>query len=466
MRGMPRPEPGDRGAGGYVAFLMLSVIVVFVVVGLARGVWLTNLHNGLLALAFGLVGTYVSIERPGHRLGRLFLATGAVEAVVFLGRQVGHTGEGTRGEQWWAWLGVWPVVIALALTTLSVICFPDGRLPSPRWRPVVGVILGVTAIGATLSALWPVEYDQAGVTTVHPVNAEAPDAVVTLWSALVRPAYAGFQLLWIVAVAVRWRRAGPMARAPLAVLVAATAASAGALIAGLVVRGTPRPGILAAALVPLAMGWAVVHGQHLATYTALSWLSRAGPGAADLPTDLAHAVAETLDAPAATLWIGDDVLHAVGVWPETTGVVPPTTRAALDEAHDRQVRPIAQDGQTVGALSVARARDHRLSLTEQRLFDDLAAQGRFVIEHVGLRETAADLATARDDGRLSGLTPREREVLELMARGLSNRAICEELHLSVKTVEPAVSSIFGKLGLPVDRATNRRVLAVVAYLRT
>ena len=57
-------------------------------------------------------------------------------------------------------------------------------------------------------------------------------------------------------------------------------------------------------------------------------------------------------------------------------------------------------------------------------------------------------------------------MLELMARGRTNAAICDELHLSIKTVEPLVSSIFTKLGLHSDAATNRRVPAVLAYLRT
>ena len=56
-------------------------------------------------------------------------------------------------------------------------------------------------------------------------------------------------------------------------------------------------------------------------------------------------------------------------------------------------------------------------------------------------------------------------MLALIARGLSNAAICEELHLSVKTVEPLVSAVFSKLGLRADAGSNRRVLAALAYLR-
>ena len=57
-------------------------------------------------------------------------------------------------------------------------------------------------------------------------------------------------------------------------------------------------------------------------------------------------------------------------------------------------------------------------------------------------------------------------MLGLISRGLSNAAICDELHLSIKTVEPAVGSIFTKLGLHADSASNRRVLAALEYVRS
>jgi DNA-binding NarL/FixJ family response regulator len=63
------------------------------------------------------------------------------------------------------------------------------------------------------------------------------------------------------------------------------------------------------------------------------------------------------------------------------------------------------------------------------------------------------------------LTPRERDVLELMAEGRSNQAIGERLFITPRAVEKHITSIFGKLGLPPAPDDHRRVLAVLAFLR-
>jgi DNA-binding NarL/FixJ family response regulator len=71
----------------------------------------------------------------------------------------------------------------------------------------------------------------------------------------------------------------------------------------------------------------------------------------------------------------------------------------------------------------------------------------------------------RVDDPLDTLTPKEREVLSLMAEGLSNQGIADRLVVTVAAVERHVTAIFSKLGLPQTGQDHRRVLAVLEYLR-
>jgi serine/threonine-protein kinase len=73
---------------------------------------------------------------------------------------------------------------------------------------------------------------------------------------------------------------------------------------------------------------------------------------------------------------------------------------------------------------------------------------------------------SRPAGRLDELTEREREVLALIAEGRSNKGICARLFLSPKTVEAHVRQIFRKLGVEESPDDHRRVLAVLAFLRS
>ena len=81
-------------------------------------------------------------------------------------------------------------------------------------------------------------------------------------------------------------------------------------------------------------------------------------------------------------------------------------------------------------------------------------------------EVVAQLLSRRSavDDPLTTLTPREREVLELMAEGRSNAAIAARMFVTEKAVSKHTNSIFLRLGLPQSEDDNRRVLAVLAYL--
>jgi DNA-binding NarL/FixJ family response regulator len=82
-------------------------------------------------------------------------------------------------------------------------------------------------------------------------------------------------------------------------------------------------------------------------------------------------------------------------------------------------------------------------------------------------EVVSQLLTRRAaDAPLVSLSPREREVLELMAEGRSNAAIAARMFITEKAVAKHTNGIFGKLGLPQSEDDNRRVLAVLAYLNS
>ncbi|GAA2401829.1 response regulator [Streptomyces glaucosporus] len=108
-------------------------------------------------------------------------------------------------------------------------------------------------------------------------------------------------------------------------------------------------------------------------------------------------------------------------------------------------------------------------LLKDRVFD--AEQFVDAVRRVAAGGTAMDpqviqqLLTRREADRPMGrLTPREKEVMELMAQGRSNAAIAAQLVVTERAVAKHTSNIFAKLGLPPSDDDNRRVLAVLAYL--
>jgi DNA-binding NarL/FixJ family response regulator len=81
-------------------------------------------------------------------------------------------------------------------------------------------------------------------------------------------------------------------------------------------------------------------------------------------------------------------------------------------------------------------------------------------------EVVRQLLTASRGDTLATLTPREREVLSLIAQGRSNAAVAATLFISPKVVEKHVANIFDKLGLTPDDNDNRRVIAALRYLES
>ncbi|MEU6322785.1 histidine kinase [Streptomyces sp. NPDC047009] len=228
--------------------------------GFAFGVFLPNLHNGLIAAAFTAVGVFVLDRRPGHREGWLFLATGLAHAVMFFGRQyaAGPLGVDEPGAVWLGWLGIWPLALVLALFGVTMLCFPDGRLPSSRWRVVVATMVPAAAMLSLASALWPVEYADDGLTVTHPFRVAGYETAQRVWNVLGPTAYLLFQLVWVIGAVIRLRRAcGDEAR-QLRWFAYALVMGAVAMGVGLVAFRTPALGLLAVPLVAVAAGVAIV----------------------------------------------------------------------------------------------------------------------------------------------------------------------------------------------------------------
>ncbi|MEZ5190074.1 MAG: response regulator transcription factor [Schumannella sp.] len=105
-------------------------------------------------------------------------------------------------------------------------------------------------------------------------------------------------------------------------------------------------------------------------------------------------------------------------------------------------------------------KDRVASLAELTDAIDRIAAGGTVLDP----EVVAQLLGRRIDP-LASLTPREREVLQLMAEGRTNAAIAQQLFIGVGAVEKNVTAIFGKLGLEDSGSDHRRVLAVLTFLQ-
>jgi DNA-binding NarL/FixJ family response regulator len=120
---------------------------------------------------------------------------------------------------------------------------------------------------------------------------------------------------------------------------------------------------------------------------------------------------------------------------------------------------LSEGGEGVGYLLKDRVADIRLFTDAVvRVAEGGSALDPEVVSHM--------LQRKRSDDPLDELTPREREVLGLMAEGRSNRAVAEQLVVTERAIEKHVTSIFGKLRLAAAPEDHRRVLAVLAYLRS
>ena len=141
----------------------------------------------------------------------------------------------------------------------------------------------------------------------------------------------------------------------------------------------------------------------------------------------------------------------------------PETGVVILTQHDepRYGRALVQDG-AAGRAYLLKDRVH--SRHELLSAIELVAHGGSVIDPYIVEGMLAAPGTIEAGSALASLTPRERDVLALMAEGRSNAAIATELVLTRHAVEKYVSAIFEKLGLEDEQVASRRVVAVLRYL--
>ncbi len=199
---------------------------------------------------------------------------------------------------------------------------------------------------------------------------------------------------------------------------------------------------------------------------------------------LAHVLQETGDQVVAQAGDAEDLLDKVAAHDPDLAIIdvrmPPTytdegIRAALtirERKPDSAVLVLSEYIESIYALELFANGTRGLGyLLKQRVSDldqlveamrRVAAGGSTldpeVVEHL--------LARHCDNDQLGRLTPREREVLRLMAEGRSNQAISKQLVVTERAVEKHVTNVFHKLDLPTTADAHRRVLAVLKYLRT
>ena len=256
---MPHQQPGRRPR---LAWALLGLALVLLASGLVLGLtggesWTAVLGAIPVEAAFAVVGALVA-ARTGNRLGWLFLAAGTVGAVT-VATNAYAARAATAELPAAAWVG-WIFTITLGITAplffLTPLLFPDGRLPSPRWRPVVAIAVISGLIQMVCPALSDVNFSSNFPRLRDPVVAVAPlgtiyngaEAVGTL---VLLPAAA--------AIIIRFRRAGEEERLQLKWFTYAAAVAAVVLLAVTQLSNDPLPAFeIVFPLIPAAVGIAIL----------------------------------------------------------------------------------------------------------------------------------------------------------------------------------------------------------------
>lgn len=171
--------------------------------------------NLIASFGFPVIGALISLRRPGNVIGRLFLLCGvfsgiqAASGAYVASRPAPSEASYQVGA---AWLLAWTWVPAQGGVTMSLLLFPEGRAPSPRWGRLVKGLLGVVVLGSAAQALAPFEVTASRATVENPMNLEPASLSVAL-TAFTSMLLLAFLVAALVSLLVRFRGSTGEARA-------------------------------------------------------------------------------------------------------------------------------------------------------------------------------------------------------------------------------------------------------------
>ena len=252
----------------------------------AAGLLFLDFFGGLIVMplalgTFAAVGLIVALRRPDHPVGWLFLVAGVFYAVTltltaYSWRALVATPAGLPAGEIAAWLTSWLWLFATGATLVAVALFPDGRPPSARWRPLIGLMAAVLSLTVVAAAFAPTPLylpvamtngpgAAGGGTIPNPFAVGGPlgEALLVLNSLTQASAVPMFVAV-LAAVVVRFRRSTGIERQQLKWFAFAAAAAIAALAASFTLPAGPvadiawAAGVLSFGLVPVGAGIAIL----------------------------------------------------------------------------------------------------------------------------------------------------------------------------------------------------------------
>lgn len=180
-------RPGRRRAASsaFVAVMVGSLaMVVLHLLDREAGVGTWWLGSITIGVGLGVFGSVLALRVPDNPIGWLMVLGGLAQVAIGLGREWAVYSEVTRagrlpGATFGAWFGSWGYLISIATLPLALLVFPDGRLPSRRWRAVVATIVVALVAGSVASMFVPGEFTEEMPTLVNPIGVESSMVVAT-----------------------------------------------------------------------------------------------------------------------------------------------------------------------------------------------------------------------------------------------------------------------------------------------